>query len=345
MIDSAKFILSKKKIIEQYNKIKDMCDVVSYSAKTNYEIATLLEELTNCMFSVHSGESLSKIKDKNRIWFFAQGLDEEELNNIIGSGVRKFVIDNENDLNTLIKYVNNKNIPISLLLRMRLKENTIHTGKYFVFGMYSSQVNRLIPELRKNKNIDKLGIHFHRKTQNVSEWNLIFELKNALNDETLKNVDYVNIGGGFPVKYKNFRADVLNSIFKEVSELKEWLKIYGVKMIIEPGRFISGPSVKMEAKIKNIYNNNIVVNCSVYNSAIDIFATHYRLEVEGELEEDKGQAYTIKGQTPCSMDIFRYKVNLDNPKIGDTIVFLNAGAYNFSSDFCNLSKLKTEIVE
>jgi len=45
------------------------------------------------------------------------------------------------------------------------------------------------------------------------------------------------------------------------------------------------------------------------------------------------------------MDIFRYKVYLNSPKVGDKIRFLNAGAYNFSSDFCNLKKLKTEIVE
>jgi len=85
------------------------------------------------------------------------------------------------------------------------------------------------------------------------------------------------------------------------------------------------------------------VNCSVYNSAMDTFVASIKLEVEGELES--GTAFTIKGQTPCSMDIFRYRVFLKNPKPGDKIVFLNAGAYNFASDFCSLRKLETVVVD
>jgi ornithine decarboxylase len=45
------------------------------------------------------------------------------------------------------------------------------------------------------------------------------------------------------------------------------------------------------------------------------------------------------------MDIFRYRVYLENPETGDKIVFLNAGAYTYSTDFCNLEKLETIIVD
>ena len=76
---------------------------------------------------------------------------------------------------------------------------------------------------------------------------------------------------------------------------------------------------------------------------MDTFIAHIRLLVKGEKE--KGKRYTIKGCTPDSMDIFRYRVYLDKPKVGEHIVFLNAGAYNFSCDFCNLPKLKTKIVD
>ena len=53
----------------------------------------------------------------------------------------------------------------------------------------------------------------------------------------------------------------------------------------------------------------------------------------------------LQGITPCSMDLFRYRVYLKNPKIGDELIFLNAGAYNFTTDFCDLEKLKVEIIE
>ena len=39
-----KFILSKSKVLEQYNKVKEIGDVVSYSSKTNQMVTKILEE-------------------------------------------------------------------------------------------------------------------------------------------------------------------------------------------------------------------------------------------------------------------------------------------------------------
>ncbi len=341
MNSKAKFILSKKKLIEQYSIIKSMCDTVSYSLKTNFEVGKILEEKTDCMFSVHSINSLKFIKNCQRTWFFAQGLTFEELNEVFQLSCNSFVIDNKKDLEVLLNYIKKFKIKINLLLRMKLKENTIHTGKHFVFGMYSDEINSLIPILRKNSLIKKLGIHFHRKTQNISEWSMKTELKQVLSSKTLEKIDILNMGGGLPMRYKNSRTDKLfKKIFDEIKLLREWLK--GKEFIIEPGRFIAAPCIKLQAEIVNIYKNNIIINASIYNAAMDTFIAHVRLLIENELE--KGEAYTIKGSTPDSMDIFRYRVYLKNPKIGDKIIFLNAGAYNFTTEFCLLPKLKTVIV-
>lgn len=332
------FLLNKKTAILQYQKMKELADKVSYSLKTNYEVGKVLEAETESQFSVHSIQALKLLEGKDRAWFFAQGWDACDVKEIVELGAVNFVVDNEADLKVLLDNCTKK---INLLLRMRLKEHTVHTGKHFVFGMYSHKINELIPELRKDSRIDKLGIHFHRKTQNVSEWNIKEELNTKIPAEVLEMLDIVNIGGGLPAKYKNFREEVYEYIFKEISKLKEWLNSKEIEMIIEPGRIIAAPSVKLKATIINKYDNNIVINCAVYNAAMDSFIVHNRLLVEGEL--DKGQSYTIKGCTPDSLDIFRYSVYLAEPKVGDMITFLNAGAYNFSSDFCKLPKIKTVI--
>jgi len=339
MLSKAKFILSKKKLMDNYNEIKDKTDIVSYSYKTNPDIGKLLEE-TDCMFSVHTIENLTQ-KDLNRVWFFAQAWNTEELNLLFEKNVVNFVVDNENDLTLLLNYIKENNKKINLLLRMRLKEHTIHTGKHFVYGFFSAKVNELLPELKKNSNIIELGIHFHRKTQNVSEWSLKQELIDTI--KHWDKIDLVNIGGGLPAEYKNFRQEVLKNIFEKISLLRRWLNNQNIKMIIEPGRYLAASPIKLEAEITNIYDNNIIVNCSVYNSAMDTFVANIRLLVENELKE--GISYTIKGCTPDSMDIFRYKVFLEKQKIGIKIVFLNAVAYNFASNFFNLAKLQTVIID
>ena len=335
----AKFILSKKIVKNQLEKCYELADEVSYSAKTNYEVCKVLED-TNCFFSIHSKEAVNQIRNKSKIWFFAQGWNKEEIEDLYNQGVKSFVVDNKEDLNVLL----GSKKEINLLLRMRLKESTVHTGKHFVFGFYSKEINTLVPELRKNNNIQTLGIHFHRKTQNVSEWSLISELEDSLDKNTLKNIDILNIGGGIPSIYKNYRVEALESLLIKIKELRKWLNKQNIKVIVEPGRFIAAPSIKLIAEIKNIYNNNIILNASIYNSAMDTFIAHIRLLVENELE--RGTPYVLKGSTPDSLDIFRYRVFLkETPKIGDKITFLNAGAYNFSTEFCNLPKLETEIIE
>ncbi|MEM3373681.1 MAG: decarboxylase [Candidatus Woesearchaeota archaeon] len=356
MLSKARFILSRSKVIEKYNEIKELSDYISYSYKTNMDVGLVLEKETDCFFSVHTIEDFKTLKNGERVWFFSQAWNFEELDILFSKKVNKFVVDNEVDLKILVDYIEDKNKKIKnenekfkiwLLLRMKLKENTIHTGKHFVYGMISSKINYLLPILKKNPYIEKLGIHFHRKTQNVSEWDLKEELNDSINKDNWRIIDFVNIGGGLPAEYKNYNMSILENIKRKILELKEWLNNKNIKMIIEPGRFIAAPSVKLEANIKSIYDNNIIVDCSVYNSAMDTFVAHIRLLVENELNEnDNGAiAYTIKGNTPDSMDIFRYRVFLKEQKVGNKIVFLNAGAYNYSSDFCNLPKLETVVVD
>ena len=239
----------------------------------------------------------------------------------------------------------NSDEKIKLLLRLKLKELSIRTEKFFVFGMPSDIVNERIKKLKDHQNIETLGVHFHRKTQNMSEWNLKFELSEILEEETIKAIDVLNIGGGLPAEYANTNVNVMNSIFEKIKELKVWLNKNNVKLIVEPGRFIAAPSCKLISKIIGVYDNNIIVNASVYNSDMDALVVPVKLMIEGELEKGEGKAYIIKGITPCSMDLFRYRVYLKEPKVGDELVFLNAGAYNFSSDFCDLEKMKTEVIE
>ena len=344
-MQEAKFILSKKKIIEQYEKVKKAADIVSYSSKTNNDVTKILEEKTSCMFSIHLVNELKHVKDKSRVWFLAQGWTPEFISELISLGIKSFVVDNESDLDVLIGFLNDVDIKIDLLLRLKLKENTMKTEKYFVFGMNSDIVNKRVRELRENSKIGSLGVHFHRKTQNMAEWNLQYEISSVLEEEVLDMIDLVNIGGGMPSVYANTNEDVVRTVFDKIKEFREFLSSKNIKMIIEPGRFIAASPVKLITKVIGVYENNIIVNASIYNSDMDAVVVPVKLLVEGELPKGEGTLYVIKGETPCSMDLFRYRVYLENVKVGDDLVFLNAGAYNFSSDFCDLGKLETEVVE
>jgi len=339
----ANFTLSKQVVLQKYKEVSKLADIVSYSSKTNPLVTPILEENTNCLFSVHMVNELKHIKDKSRILFLAQGWTANQIQDLIGQGIKRFALDNESDLNILKKYLDFHDDKIELLLRVKLKEHSLRTERYFVFGMPTKVVEQNIKQLKDHKNITKLGIHFHRKTQNMAEWNLKYELENMFSEETLKSINVLNIGGGLPSRYANTNVDVMQSIERKLKELKEWLNNNNTQLLIEPGRFIAAPAGKLITEITGIHDNNIIVNASVYNSDMDAVIVPVKLLIENELEKDQGTPYVVKGCTPCSVDLFRYRVYLKEPKVGDQLVFINAGAYNFSSDFCDLETLETEI--
>lgn len=344
-MSKAKFVISQEKVIAQYNAVKEHADFVSYSSKTNQHITPILEKNTDSWFSVHFVNELKHIRDTSRVIFLAQAWTEEHIQSLIDRGIRWFIVDNEEDLTTLLTYLNNNDVNIHLSLRMQLKELSIKTERYYVFGMTKDVVNKKIKEITNSnlkEKISKLGVHFHRKTQNMSEWSLKYQLEQLLDTETLEYIDHVNIGGGLPSQYANTNENILPTIWEKIDELKTWLNKNNIQLIIEPGRFIAAPTTELQTTIIGIHNNTIIVNASVYNSDMDALIVPVKLLIKEETTE--GKDYLVKGITPCSLDLFRYKVRLNNPKIGDTLTFLNAGAYNFSTDFCDLEVLPTEVI-
>ena len=347
----AKFTISKSKVLEQYEIVESLCDIVSYSSKTNPVVTPILEKNTDTMFSVHTENELKHIVDKSRVFFIAQAWTSDKIENLVEQGITWFVVDNEVDLNTFIDYLKSKNLKgkLNLLLRLKLKEHSIRTEKYYVFGMNSNVIEQWILDIKSDikisSKINHLGIHFHRKSQNMSEWKLQYELENTFNPDFFEQIDIINIGGGLPSVYANTNVDVFKGIYNKISELKVWLNTQNIKMMMEPGRFISAPAGKLITEVIGIHENTIVVNASVYNGDLDALIVPVKLLVEGELKKGEGKNYVIKGITPCSMDLFRYRVYLNEVKVGDTLVFINAGAYTFGSDFCDLDPMITEVVD
>ena len=136
-----KFILDKKIVLEKYKEIEEICDLVSYSSKTNSLVTEILEENENCMFSVHLVNELKNIKDLSRVIFLAQGWNEEEIKDLISKKIDNFAVDNERDLDILLKFLENYEGKVNLLLRLKLKEHSLRTEKFFVFGMSSKIIN------------------------------------------------------------------------------------------------------------------------------------------------------------------------------------------------------------
>ncbi len=340
----ARFILSRRVALRQYETVKRYVDVVAYSYKTNPAVWEVLRE-TDAMVGLSSMGSARRVRELSRAIYYLQGESEEEVRWLLDSGVGWLLVDNEPELRALLGELSRLDRSVNLLVRMKMREHTVYTGKHFVYGIDWRRVSDLIPELRENPHVESLGVHFHRKTQNVGEWSLVEDLSDALDDRAMGELDAVNIGGGIPVRYANSRPNV-ELVLAKVGELRDFLSARGVRLMAEPGRFIAAPAVALEATVLNVYSGTAVLDCSIFNAYMDTYLLNTRLPVLGERGDRSGHRYLLKGRSPDSLDIFRYSVYLDRElRPGDKVVFLNAGAYNFHTDFNDMPRLETDVVE
>lgn len=344
-MSNAYFTLSKSKLASQLKILQDLNLQVSYSYKTNHEIGNLLQETSpETNYSIHAQEEIPMIKDSASISFFTQAESIEELKKIVQQGIKTFVIDNTIDLQNLLQAAKELETKINISIRMKFHEHRIGTGKYFVYGLPSTKVNSLIQELKDSPQIQNLGIHIHRKSQNTSEWEIVEELKDSIEPETLKIISTVNLGGGLPVEYKSYTASTLPYILKKISAAKEFLDQHKIKAIIEPGRFLAAPPIQLHTKIIQIQDSVLILNTTIYNCALDTILTETKMLVKEETKE--GKDYLLKGNSPTRDDIFRYKIKLEKePKLGEEITLTNAGAYNYTTDFFGYKKLETKIIK
>jgi len=328
----AHFVFDKQVMLDQYNKVLSTCDIVSYSSKTNPYLTPMLQRQGSWV-SEHFPRELRHCTQLDKVWYFAQAWNSELIKELIEKNVTHFVIDNTVDADTLLQYLEKNKVDVCVLLRAKIKDRSVKTERYYVFGMHPKMVVEYTEKFCAH---GKVGVHIHRKTQNMSDWNLQFYLENTFSPEFVQSLDYLNIGGGLPSEYANTNVKVIQSIITKLQTFHAYCKEHNITLICEPGRFIAAPSMKLVTNIIGVHDNTVVVDASVYNSNMDAIVVPVKLKVEGEGE---GDPYVIKGCTPCSMDLFRYKVYLQHARVGGTITFLNAGAYNFSTDFCDLPTL------
>ena len=336
------FELSQSCVVEKYNELNGIVDSVYYSSKTNPLLTPILEEKTDAFFSVHTKDELKHVSDKGRVLFFGVAWTNDDINSLYESGVRQFAVDSRTDLERFLEIIGEREA--TLFLRMKLKENSVRSEKYYVFGLGKQFVSDSLKKIHIAKPNLKLGVHVHRKTQNLNEWDLQTDVCHALDDDAFKCLTYLNFGGGLPSLYSNTNDKVIPSILKKIASFRVWLNEQGIKLIAEPGRFIAAPSVKLITHVTCIEAQTLFLDVSVYNANTDAIFGGQRLLVENE--KKTGEYYMFKGKTPDSIDILRYRVYLEKtPVVGDTITFLNAGAYNFHCDFCELERIKTVIIK
>lgn len=155
--------------------------------------------------------------------------------------------------------------------------------------------------------------------------------------EYFPDLAYVDFGSGFKVPYKeqDIETDIEELGEKIVERYQEFCKSYGkeVTLKFEPGKYLISEAGTFLTKVNVIKQTTSTIFAGI-DSGLNhlirpMFYDSYHRIVNVSKTEGKSRIYTVVGYI-CETDTFGINRKIKEIQEGDTLAFLNAGAYCYS---------------
>ena len=160
-------------------------------------------------------------------------------------------------------------------------------------------------------------------------------------DETGYEPQYLNLGGGFGVRYTHddpviSYREMISTIAKALDGYCEAAGIRRPSILMEPGRSMvadSGMTLYTVGSIKEItgYKNYVAIDGGMTdNPRYALYGSRYTIYTANRMGEAADYTCTIAGRCCESGDIIAEGVSIPKPQRGDVIAVAVTGAYNYS---------------
>jgi len=345
------YVYSVRTILEHFDKLKsalaEVNPLIAYSVKANSNLAILKLLVDNgAGLDIVSGGELFRAKKVrclgSKIVYASVGKTESEIRDAINYGVLMFNIESLPELVKIndIAGSMNKNVKAAIRINPDVQAKThkyITTGqKSNKFGIDFETAWEIFLKREKYPNVALAGIHMHIGSQITEGGPFVKALKRAVRFiADLKKIgvklEYLNIGGGLGIIYaKETPQTALEFAGKVLPDLKKT----GLKIILEPGRFIVGNAAALVARVtyvKEAKSKIFVVVDAAMNDLIRpalYNAWHTILNITKDAKAPR-KPVDIVGPV-CESGDFLGKDRTLAAKEGDYIAVLGAGAYGFS---------------
>ena len=347
--------LSKERARSAYQSLGDALPGVTqyYAAKSNCEPSLIkILDAQGSNFDVCTNGEIDVIRacgiSPDRCLHSHPIKRDSDLRYAIDFGIKLFVADNEAELQKLVPYKDD----IELLIRMSILNTDCLVNLSLKFGAAPDAMFDLILKAAA-LGLKVRGISFHVGSQNENPLIYIEALEHCraiCRKAALAgiSIDIIDIGGGFPIKYlKN-----VMSIAQFCQPMTEYINRFFTqyRVIAEPGRFISGTTMTLAAKVigKSMRHGNrwYYMDEGLYGS----FSGKVYDHIDYPMVVDKyGPKFNsvLAGPTCDSTDVVYENVMLPELDIGDVLFFPAMGAYTnaSASTFNGFPKAKIVVVD
>ncbi len=255
----------------------------------------------------------------------------EEFDYAVGNGLETFVVDNIEEVRKLSRYTNKK-LKILIRFRCHINNNAVVNLQY-KFGCVESDVLPLAKAI-KDAGHEFYGLCFHIGSQCIHSENYVTAIEVAhslINELDLAGFDIrmLDIGGGFPVEYIEPVPEI-EEFCKPINQALDKHIRPGIKIVCEPGRFISAtPVTLITTIIGKAYRDGKIwyyLDDGLYSTFSGIVFDHCQYPVISN-KQGKNKLSVLAGPTCDSFDVMYDGILLPEHNVGDRIAFISMGAY------------------
>jgi len=339
--------------------------VVCFAAKANSNLG-VLRTLANAGsgFDLVSGGELLRIiaagGDPSKCIFAGVGKTEEEIELALKKSIYAFNAESEPELIRINKVARRLKMkaPIAVRVNPNVDAKThakITTGTYEnKFGIAFEEVEGVYERAAKLKNLHIRGLQMHIGSQltEVGPFEKavkkVVPLAKRLAEK--HDIEFLSIGGGLGIVYdpalesgeaKWWRSPKRKNLLtpaKYAAKLIPLLKPLGLKVLIEPGRFIAGNSGILVTKVEYVkqtgLKNFVIVDAAMNDLARPALYDSYHQIVPlsqspGDHLKKNQISSDVVGPICESGDYFCKNRMLPKVGEGDHLALLSAGAYGF----------------
>jgi diaminopimelate decarboxylase len=344
------YIYSYHTLIGHFIKLKtaftSVQPLICYSVKANSNLALLkaLVDKGAGLDIVSGGELFRALKagcPAQKIVYASVGKTDTEIEEAINHNILFFNVESLPELENINRIASRLHRITRVAIRINpdVEAKThkfITTGKITnKFGIDLKTASKILSLYRRFPNVKISGLHIHIGSQITESAPFVAAIRKVskfIAGLKLKGVEleYLNIGGGLGIIYNQ---ETPQTAQKYADKILPLLKKTGLKIILEPGRFIVGNAGVLAVKvlyIKETPKKKFIIVDGGMNDLIRpalYDAYHNILPLRKVRGTDKAD---VVGPICESGDFFAKGRMLPKVKEGDYLAVMGAGAYGFS---------------
>ncbi|MGB1540282.1 MAG: type III PLP-dependent enzyme, partial [Rickettsiales bacterium] len=247
-------------------------------------------------------------------------------------GVRHFSLDSEAELNKILQETGNAK-DLTLYVRLSIPNNFAEISLSEKFGINLQEAPELLQKVASHA--DKIGTCFHVGSQcmHPDAYRIAMRMAAEVIRQSGVQLDYFNVGGGFPSIYPGMIPPDMSEYFDAIHE--EFDRIAGsesMQLLAEPGRAMVAESMSLLVRVELRKESRLYINEGTYGSLFDAGQPNFIFPMKlicGEtITSSDLKAFSLYGPTCDSLDYMKGPFYLPSDiDEGDMIEIGQMGAY------------------